>query len=143
MEVKFSEIVALAGMPGLHKVVKADTKNVIIEALDETQKRQIVKGNMMVSKLSDIAIYTNNDQNAELIDVCKSIAEKYGNTIPVTKKSSNAELLNFLESVLPDYDKDKVYASNVKKLVQWYEIMVQNNISFEKEVVAEETASQE
>lgn len=137
---KLSDIVTLSGIPGLHKIVKADAKNVIIEALDESKKRQIVKGNMMVSKLSDIGIYTDDGESVALNEVMKNIQAKYEGALPVQPKSSNAELLDFLASVLPNFDREKVYASNVKKLVQWYEILSKVEVSYELE--SEDTENQ-
>lgn len=142
---KLNDVVTLSGFPGLYKVVKADTRAVIIEALDASKKRQRVSANLMVSKLSDISIYTENDESEGLVTVLKNIKEKYGDATPVNKKSSNEELMNFLGEVLPQYDKEKVYASNVKKLVQWYAILIENAVEFEveKEATAEETAETE
>lgn len=137
MAIKLSEVVSLTGIPGLHKIIKADSKNVILESLDASKKRQMVRANMMVSKLTEISMYTENDGNEELINIFNSIQTKYGNDLPVNKKSSNDELMAFLEEVLPNYEKGKVYPSNVKKLVQWYEILAANEVSFEKEVPAE------
>jgi len=140
---KLNDVVTLSGFPGLYKVVKADTKAVIIEALDATKKRQRVSANMMVSKLSDISIYTENDESEGLLTVLKNIQEKYAATLPVNKKSSNDELMNFLGEVLPQYDKAKVYPSNVKKLIQWYGILLENEVIFEVEKAEEKEANTE
>jgi hypothetical protein len=140
---KLNDVVTLSGFPGLYKVVKADTKAVIIEALDSSKKRQRVSASMMVSKLSDISIYTENDESEGLLTVLKSIKEKYSDTLPVNKKSSNDELMNFLGEVLPLYDKTKVYPSNVKKLVQWYGILLENEVEFEVEKEKEKEENSE
>ena len=147
MAIKLSEVVSLTGIPGLHKVIKTDSKNVIIESLDETKKRQMVRANMMVSKLTEISMYVENDGNEELSAIFKSMEDKYGKELPVNKKSSNDELMAFLAEVLPNYAQGKVYPSNVKKLVQWYEVLAANEVSFEKEAVeptpTEETSTEE
>jgi hydrogenase maturation factor HypF (carbamoyltransferase family) len=145
MALKLSEIVSISGVPGLHKIVKSDSKNVIIECLDETKKRQLVRGNMMVSKLSDISMYVEGDESQDLNTILQNIKAKYNNELPVNPKSTNAELMSFLEAVLPNYSREKVYASNVKKLVQWYNILAMNEVSFEKEeeVAAEEESETE
>lgn len=143
MALKLSEVVSITGVPGLHKIVKADSKNVIIESLDETKKRQLVRGNMMVSKLSDISMYVENDESENLTKILQNIQAKYDKTLPVNPKSANGELMDFLESVLPNYDKIKVYPSNVKKLVQWYSVLILNEVSFEDEVEEEEVANEE
>ena len=137
MALKLNDVVTFSGIPGLHKVVKADTKNVLIESLEANPKRQLVKGSIMVSKLSDISIYTDTEEGESLVKIFQAISEKYGKTLPVQKKSSNPELMDFLESVLPNYDKERVYASNVKKIVQWYEILMENEVLLEVEDTTE------
>ena len=133
MALKLNDVVTFSGIAGLHKVVKADTKNVIIESLEANPKRQLVKGNIMVSKLSDISVYTDKEEGESFVTILQSISEQYGKTLPVNKKSTNDELMAFLETVLPNYDKERVYASNVKKMVQWYEILMEHDVLLEVE----------
>ena len=133
MALKLNDVVTFSGIAGLHKVVKADTKNVIIESLEANPKRQLVKGNIMVSKLSDISVYTDKEEGESFVTILQSISEQYGKTLPVNKKSANHELMAFLETVLPNYDKERVYASNVKKMVQWYEILMEHDVLLEVE----------
>ncbi|MEZ4774763.1 MAG: DUF5606 domain-containing protein [Bacteroidia bacterium] len=134
--VEIKDVVALAGAPGLHKILKADEKAIVVESMDDRKKRQLIKGNMVVTKLMDVSIYTDDDSEP-LISVLKNIKEKYADGLPVNKLSSKDELMSFLEEVLPNYDKEKVYPSNVKKLVSWYEILEAFNVSLE--VSTEET----
>lgn len=122
MSLSIKDIVAITGAPGLHKVVKTDDQAIIVESLDDKARRQRVKGSMMISKLMDISIYTQTDSEP-LVHVLQQIKEKYDAALPVNKKSSNAELMDFLGEVLPGYDAERVYPSNVKKLVSWYEIL--------------------
>ncbi|MEM6763388.1 MAG: DUF5606 domain-containing protein [Bacteroidota bacterium] len=122
MSIPFKDIVALTGSPGLYKIIKADEKAIIVESLDEKKRRTMVKGNMMVSKLTDVSIYTDEDSEA-LLEVIKTIKEKYGEELPVKKNDSKDKLTAFLEEVLPAYNKEKVYPSNIKKLISWYNIL--------------------
>ena len=130
MSINIKDVVAITGAPGLYQVVKSDDRAVVVESLDAQRKRQMIKGNMMVSKLADISIYTVEDSEP-LVNILKSIKEKYPDTLPVKKKSPNPALLSFLEEVLPNYDKERVYASNVKKLVGWYHILQEFEVDFE------------
>ncbi|MEM7659097.1 MAG: DUF5606 domain-containing protein [Bacteroidota bacterium] len=130
MDVEIKDIVALTGAPGLFQVVKADDKAIVIESLDSRKKRQLVKGNMMVSKLMDVSIYTSDDSEP-LVHILQNVKEKYGSELPVSKKSSKDELMEFLGSVLPDYDPERVYPSNVKKLLAWYRILNEMEVSLE------------
>lgn len=142
MSIAIKDVVALTGVPGLHQVVKADDKAIIVESMDEKKKRQLVKGNMMVSKLVDVSIYTDDDSEP-LVNVLKAVEEKYGDELPVTKKSSNDELLDFLEGVLPAFDRERVYASNVKKMISWYGILRKNEVVMELEAEEEEGSDDE
>lgn len=136
MGISIKDVVALTGAPGLHQVVKADDRAVVIESIDDKKKRQLVKGNMMVSKLMDISIYTE-EESEPLVNILKTIKEKYGAQLPVSKKSSKDELMDFLEAVLPTFDRERVYPSNIKKLVSWYEVILAHDIDLEVETEEE------
>lgn len=142
MSISIKDIVALTGTPGLHRIIKADDRSVIVESLDERQKRQMIKGNMMVSKLIDVSIYTQ-EESESLLTIFDNIREKYGQDLPVNKKSSKNELMAFLVEVLPDYDQEKVYPSNVKKIVNWYEILSDLDVDWTVEEEGEEVTSEE
>lgn len=137
MELKIIDVVVLTGSPGLHRVIKSDDKAIVIESLDQRKKRQLIKGNMLVSKLADISIYTDEDSEP-LIHILKSIKEKYDNELPVTKKSSKDELNSFLASVLPNFDRERVYPSNIKKILGWYSILGNYEVEFDSETNDEE-----
>ena len=129
MSISIKDVVAITGTPGLFKILKSDDRSLIVESIDEHKKRRMIPGTMMVSKLADVSIYTTEDSEP-LVNILKSAKEKYADGLPVTKKSSNAELMDFLESVLPSYDKEKVYPSNVKKLIGWFNILEKNEVDF-------------
>lgn len=132
MELEIKDVVALTGTPGLHRIIKSDDQAIVVESLDERKRRQMIKGNMMVSKIMDISIYTEEDSEP-LVKVLKSIEEKFGKDLPVVPKSSSADLLNFLGEVLPSFDRERVYPSNIKKLVGWYNILTSYGVAFEQE----------
>lgn len=145
---EFKDIVAVTGAPGLYQVIKADERAIVVESLDEKKKRQLIKGNMVVSKLVDVSIYTQTDSEP-LVNILKNIKEKYGKELPVDKKSNKNELMGFLKGVLPDLDEEKVYPSNVKKLIGWYDILLDYDVDFvvedeeKKEEEAEDTEDSE
>lgn len=138
MSINIKDVVSLTGVSGLFQIIKSDDRAIIVESIDERKKRQMIRGNMMVSKLLDISIYTQ-EESEPLLTILNNIQEKYGKELPVSKKSSKDELMDFLEEVLPDYDKDRVYASNVKKLVGWYEIIADYDIDLTVETEEEES----
>lgn len=122
MELK--EVATISGKGGLFKVVKPTRAGVILESLDE-QKNKVVAGTQhRVSLLKEISIYTTGKESSvPLEDVLVAIHEKYGKEIPANARSSSNELADFIESVVPDYDKERVYTSDIKKLVSWYVIL--------------------
>ncbi|MDP5168599.1 MAG: DUF5606 domain-containing protein [Bacteroidia bacterium] len=136
MSVSITEIVAITGQPGLHKLLKTNDSAIVVESLDEKPKRQLIKGNMMVSKLTDVSIYTAEDSEP-LAKVLLAIKESFGPELPVKKNSSNAELMDFLGKVLPDFDAERVYPSNVKKLIGWYDLLLKHDVDFAVEEAAE------
>lgn len=127
MSVSISDVVAITGQPGLFRLLKSNDNAIVVESLESKPKRQLVKGNMMVSKLTDVSIYTEEDSEP-LGTVLQEINKQFGADLPVTKKSSNDELMQFLAKVLPEFDEERVYPSNVKKLVSWYNIIIRENV---------------
>lgn len=109
-------------MPGLYRILKPTTQGVLVESLSADKKRLVMNQNKPVSKLEDISIYTEAD-TVPLADILKKAEELFGKTLPVNPKSDDASLREWMEKVLPEYDKERVYPSNIKKLVAWYEIL--------------------
>ncbi|MDR2836020.1 MAG: DUF5606 domain-containing protein [Bacteroidales bacterium] len=122
------DILSISGQPGLFKLIsKAEGKsNVIVESL-LTKKRMPVFSSANISTLKDVSIYTTSD-DASLKSVLESIFEKYNGEIVLSAKPSNQDLQKFIENVLPEYDKERVYMSDIKKLVNWYNILITNEI---------------
>jgi hypothetical protein len=118
------EIASIAGMPGLYRIVAPTRSGIIVESLAETPVRSVAQARNRVSILHEISMYTNDEESTvPLEEIFDRVRTQYGDTLPVTSKSSNPELAKFMESVLPDYDQDRVYASDMKKLVQWYSLV--------------------
>ncbi|WMJ74781.1 DUF5606 domain-containing protein [Cytophagaceae bacterium ABcell3] len=119
------DIASVSGKGGLFKVVKPTRNGVILETLDEQKNKIIATANNRVSLLKEISIYTTDQEgSAPLEDVFASIYEKKGKKIDLDpKKASNQELKDLLEEVLPNFDEERVYVSDIKKLVAWYNIV--------------------
>lgn len=119
MELK--DIASIAGKSGLFKVLKPTRTGVILESLDEEKKKSIVGANARVSLLKEISIYTTSaDSSLMLETVFDTIYKKHKEEIPVSSKSDSSELESFLASIVPNYDTERVYLSDIKKLVSWY-----------------------
>ncbi len=122
---KFSEIAAISGKSGLFKVLKPTRTGVIVESLADDKKRMAINTNHKVSVLNEISIYAHTEEGTvPLQDVFREIHTTFAGELPVTNQSNEAELFDFLKKVLPNFDEDKVYASDIKKLVNWYHIIV-------------------
>jgi DNA-binding PadR family transcriptional regulator len=123
----FKEIATVAGKPGLYKILKPTRSGVILETLDEKKAKLVAGMSMRVSVLSDISIYTLTEEGAEPLEsVMKKIEAEYSGDTGVDASSSDSELRAFLKSVLPDFDQNRVYVSDIKKLNAWYQLIRKN-----------------
>ena len=119
-----AEIATVSGKGGLFKVVAPTKSGVILESLDEAKTKMIATTSHRLSLLNEISIYTTTKEGTvSLEDIVKKIHKEFGNDLGVDANSDPAELRSFLKSVLPEYDEDRVYVSDIKKLVKWYDVM--------------------
>jgi hypothetical protein len=119
-------VLTVAGKPGLYKLVSSGRNMLIVEAIDATKKRMPIHGVDKVVSLGDIAMYTD-DEEVPLWQVLENVKTKCeGAACSIDyKKASNEDLADFFAEVLPNYDRDRVYMSHVRKLIQWYNILVE------------------
>lgn len=137
-------ILAIAGKPGLFKLVSRGKNNLIVEALNETHKRQPAFASDRITSLADIAMFTEGDDVplTTVLDNMKTLEKGKAASIDV-KKATGPELQEYFAKVLPDFDRERVHNSDIKKLVQWYNILVENGITdFKDEEPAEEPAEE-
>jgi hypothetical protein len=121
------KVLSISEKPGLFKLVTQTRNGFIAESLIDG-KRLSVSINSNVSLLSEIAIYTLTEE-VPLIQVLKKIKDKEnGKPTSISHKSSKDELEEFFFEVLPDYDEDRVYASDIKKIIRWYNLLQQNKM---------------
>ena len=132
-------ILAISGKPGLYKLVSSSNTGLIIEMLDESKKRTPVFPTDRVTSLADIAMYTDSEDIA-LWKVLKNLGEKEGNKECLFnyKKASKAELHDYFSQVLPSYDRDRVHDGDIKKLIQWYNILIKNGFTNFEELLSNE-----
>lgn len=123
-------ILSIAGKPGLYKLVSRGKMNLIVEALDETHKRMPAFATDRVTSLADIAMYTDAE-DVPLMTILASLRDKEeGKEVSINiKKASSKELRDYFAQVLPDFDRDRVHDSDIKKLLTWYNILVRNGIT--------------
>ena len=133
-------ILAISGRPGLYKLLSRGNKNLIVEALDETHRKSPAFATDQITSLADIAIYTDTD-DVPLYKVLASLRDlEEGKPTSLNyRKASGDELREYMGKVLPNFDRDRVKMSDIKKLLQWYDILVNNGITdFEKDMAPTE-----
>jgi hypothetical protein len=134
------EILAIAGYPGLFKYISQAKNGIIVESLLD-KKRMPAYATAKVSALEDIAIFTETAE-VPLGEIFSKIFEKESGGLAPDAKSSPEVLTAYFEKVLPDYDKKKVYISDIKKVISWYNILHGLNLlNIPDEVKSEETPS--
>ncbi len=135
-------ILSVSGKPGLYKLISQGKNMLILETLDATKKRVPAYGHDKVISLGDIAMYTDAEEIA-LAEVLESVKNKENAQVASIdyKKASADELHAYFAEVLPAYDRDRVHTSDIKKLIQWYNILVNNGIT--EFVAAEEETTEE
>ena len=123
-------ILAISGKPGLYRLVSRSNHGLIVETLDSAKRRMPAFATDKVISLADIAMYTDEEE-VPLRRVFKNILEKEGGkkTSLDYKKASKDELAAFMAEALPNYDRDRVYPADMKKLAQWYNILVENGVT--------------
>lgn len=130
-------ILAIAGKPGLFRLVSRGKGTLIVETLDAAKKRMPAFASDRVTSLADVAMYTEDDDIA-LWKVLKSLGEKEESKVSSVnyKKASSKELREYFAEVLPTFDRDRVHDSDIKKLIQWYNILINAGIIDFEETLA-------
>ena len=122
----FKDIAAVSGKGGLFKVVKPTKTGVILESLDDAKAKLVTTLNQKVSVLAEISVYSTGEQETvALNEVFLKIKDEFDDDPGVDKNSDPEELKSFLAHILPDFDRDRVYVSDIKKIVNWYHIIYQ------------------
>lgn len=123
-------ILSIAGRPGLYRLVSQGRGMLIVESVDATRKRFPAGARDRVTSLNDVSMYTD-EEDKPLMEVFENIRQKEnGGKVAVNiKKATEKELTDFMAEILPNYDRDRVYLTDIKKLIQWYNILTENGYS--------------
>ncbi len=123
MPIDLRQVAAISGMSGLYRVVKPTRTGVIVENLADNS-RLVAQARHRMSLLDEISIYTTDEETTvPLAEVFDRIHQKYGKELPLGEKPTDADYKSFMEAVLPEYDEERVYVSDMKKLANWYNIV--------------------
>jgi len=137
----YSKIIAVSGLQGLHELISSKNDGAIVRSLDDKTTKFVSSRIHNFSHLESIEIYTVRD-NVNLVDILLAM-QKSGQALPDTK--DNAAVKKYFEDVYPDLDFDRVYSSDMKKIVKWFDILQKNNVEIklsepppeEEEIIAE------
>ena len=127
-----TKIIAITGKPGLFELVSQTKGGFVVKDLVSLKKQSII-ASRQVSLLQNISIFTH-DTEVPLISVLKNIAKKHDYNIIEFAKNNSEQLRKMMEEVLPDYDQNRVYDSDLKKLFSWYNILVTTKIITEESI---------
>lgn len=123
-------ILSISGKPGLYKLISSGKNNLIVETLDDNHKRFPIFASDRVTSLNDIAMYTNADDVPLTTILANLYKEEEGKESSINyKKCDSKELREYFSKILPDFDQERVHDSDIKKLIQWYNILVKNEIT--------------
>ena len=140
---EFKDIATVSGKPGLYKVLKPSRSGVILESLDEKKGKLVVGAAQRVSLLSEISIYTLTEEGASpLQDIMYKIEKEFQGDTGL-EGADKEEYQAFMKHILPEFDEERVYASDVKKLINWYHILRDQCPEVLEEKTTEETKSKE
>lgn len=124
----FERILTISGKPGLYRLISSGRNMFIVEMVDAAKKRMPVYNSESVVMLDDIAIYTDTEE-VPLREIFAKIYEKEAAVLPFDiKMATPEELVEYFEGIMPDYDRERVYLTHIKKIYSWYNILVSNGI---------------
>ena len=133
-------ILAIGGRPGLYKMVSQSKTGLIVEGMDDNKRFPVYTAHQ-ISALEEISIYTY-EEDVPLVEVFEKMFNILDGKDPISPKSSKNELLKFFSTILPDYNEEQVYASDIKKVIQWYIVLNKSGFMvFDKK--EEETKTEE
>ena len=143
--IKLKDILSISGKGGLFRYIAQARNGIVVESIDE-KKRHVAPATARVSSLEDIAIFTQ-DEEIPLADIFYMIHERADGKETLSHKSPSLELKSFFEELVPDYDEERVYVSDIKKVFQWYNQLHSHDllevIEKEEEGASEDSAKEE
>lgn len=140
--IQLKDILAISGKGGLFKFIAQARNGIVVESLEE-KKRHVAPATARVSSLEDIAIFTH-DEEVPLADIFYMIHEKSDGKETISHKASSDELKSQFRELVPEYDEERVYVSDIKKVFQWYNLLHKHQLLevIEKEEEQEEQEEQ-
>lgn len=120
------DLASVSGKGGLYKIVKPGKTTMLLESIEDPKNKLVASANNRLSLLEEISIYTRTKEGTiPLGDVLRKMKKDFDADLGVDATSDPTELKSFMKAVLPEYDEDRVYVSDIKKLVKWYSLILQ------------------
>ncbi len=137
------KIISIAGKPGLYEII-AQSKGGFIVGNITDKKRFPINAAHNVSALNDIAIYSYTEE-VSLRVIFKDLSDKFEGKPGINHKADEKEIIALFREILPEYDEERVYASNIRKVLQWYNLLATSGLDFSAIVIeeAEEESTEE
>lgn len=127
-ETTLKDLVSITGKSGLYRIRSRMDNGIIVESLDERRSKMKINTNFQIAVLQEITIYTLDGSDLHLRSVFQNIREKDGEQTSISHKAKPAELKAYFAEVAPNHDPDRVYPSDIKKIIQWYNILGRENL---------------
>ncbi len=125
---KLEKLVAVGGMSGVYRIVANRNNGLIVEDLVTGKRKFASARKHQFSPLESIAIYTEDGDSAELKVVFQRMLEQIDDNPPVSASARSEELFDYFEDILPNYDRDKVRAGDIKKVLKWFDFLRQHDL---------------
>jgi hypothetical protein len=136
------DFVAVSGLPGIFKLAANRSNGLIVEDLDNGKKRFVSARKHQFTPLASIGIYTLTDTE-ELKVIFKTMLDQLADNPPPALNVPASEILTYFKSILPNFDSDRVYVSDIKKVVKWFSFLNERNLLQSEEVTENSTKSEE
>lgn len=136
------KLVAVSGLSGLFRMAANRNNGLIIEDLDSGKKKFVPSRKHQFTPLESIAIYTDTDSKA-IGSVFQSMLDQYEDNPPVAISADVGDIKEYFTDILPDYDRDRVHLSDMKKVIKWFNFLYERDLLKEKEVIVEDAVVEE
>ncbi|MGB3546262.1 MAG: DUF5606 domain-containing protein [Saprospiraceae bacterium] len=130
---QLTEILSVSGLPGLYRMAASRKNGLIIEDLSSKKRRFAPSRTYQFLPLASISIYTTDSEGEPLDTIFRRMLEQYEDNPPVSPSASSEDLYEYLADVLPNFDRDRVYAGDIKKLIKWFTLLHELNLLTEDE----------
>ena len=136
------DYVAVSGLPGLYKLVASRSNGLLIKEIDTDKTKFVASRKHQFTPLESVAIYTDSD-STELSEIFQSIKEKLEELPLPDAKANSVEVFDYFKEILPDYDGERVFVSDVKKVIKWYKFLSDRDLLIVEETSTKENAKDE